>query len=236
MKQNILIVDDEKNLTQSLAEGLKSYEEKWEVFTASNGKEALSILQQHTIDLVVTDLKMPVMDGFELLSEMSKKFPEIPVIVMSAHANQEIIASLEKFGIDMFLDKTFDIDTFYKKIKTVFESVAYGFVRGINLVSFLQLISLEKKTCTVTVNKSDKSAKIYFKNGELMDAETGDLKGVEAILEILPWENCMLEIQNRCKIQAKKIPYDLNHLILEAMRIADEKKKKEEKKKNNNTQ
>lgn len=223
MKQNILIVDDEKSLTQSLAEGLKSFEEKWEIYIASNGKEALQILQQNTIDLVVTDLKMPVMSGFELLTEMSKKFPEIPVIVMSAYANENTLNMLEKFGIDMFLDKTFDIDTFYKKIKTVFESVAYGFMRGINLISFLQLIALEKKTCTVTAIKSDRKAKIYFKNGELMDAETDNLKGVEAILEILPWENCVLEIQNRCKIQTKKIPYDLHHLILEAMRINDEK-------------
>ena len=233
MKQNILIVDDEKSLLESLKEGLKSYEEKWEIFTALNGKEALQILQQNTIDLVITDLKMPVMDGFELLGEMSKKFPETPVIVMSAYANEETIKSLEKYGIDIFLDKTFDIDTFYKKVKSVFESVAYGFMRGINLISLLQLIALEKKTCTVIAIKSNKKAKIYFKNGELMDAETGNLKGVEAMFEILPWDNCILEIHNRCKLQTKNIPYDLHHLILEAMRIEDEKKAEEEKKKNN---
>jgi len=86
MKQ-VLIVDDEKNLLASLREGFSDHAGEFALVTAENGAKATVILKSMPIDLVITDLRMPVMDGFELLAYMSKYHPELPTIVMTAHIN-----------------------------------------------------------------------------------------------------------------------------------------------------
>ena len=82
--KNVLIVDDEKSLLLSLKAGFEAYKDRVKVLTAENGKAAIGILESSRLDLIVTDLKMPVMDGLELLAYMSKNFSSIPFIVMTA--------------------------------------------------------------------------------------------------------------------------------------------------------
>jgi CheY-like chemotaxis protein len=88
--KKVLIVDDEKPFLLSLADGLGAYAKDFEVVTASNGKEAVKVLNSSGVDLVVTDLRMPKMDGFELLAHMSGTYPGIPVIVMTAYGTPAI--------------------------------------------------------------------------------------------------------------------------------------------------
>jgi len=90
LKKTVLIVDDETPFILSLTTGLKRYSSEYNILTAENGKIAVEILESTPLDLVVTDLRMPEMDGFELLAYMSTNFPSIPVIVMSAFGTQEI--------------------------------------------------------------------------------------------------------------------------------------------------
>ena len=80
--ESILIVDDEKNYPPVLSAVLE--EEGYESLTANSGKEALEILKQSEVDLVLTDMKMPGMDGIELLEKIKAKDPDLPVIMMTA--------------------------------------------------------------------------------------------------------------------------------------------------------
>lgn len=89
-KKTVLLVDDETPFILSLTTGLDNYRSKYNILTAKNGKHAVRILESSSVDLVVTDLRMPEMDGFELLAHMSAHFPSIPAIVMSAFGTQEI--------------------------------------------------------------------------------------------------------------------------------------------------
>ncbi len=223
MKHNILIVDDEENLLESIKDGLKELEQDWDIFTARNGREATRILGERSIDVLVTDLKMPEMDGFQLLTYVSNFYPELPVIVMSAHATDRTLKELEEKNIDFFIGKNFTLETLHSKINSVIERTAFGFVKGINIASFLQLIELEEKTCTLQIRKGKKTATLYFKKGELWDAELDDLKGEKAVMEIIPWKNAIIEIKNRCLKTKKQIDYDLKHLILESLKLQDEK-------------
>jgi len=81
MKQNILVVDDEVRITRILK---INFQDKYNIYVANNGEEAISILQHETIHLVLTDLKMPDMNGTELLKNMEKLNFHIPVIIMTA--------------------------------------------------------------------------------------------------------------------------------------------------------
>ncbi|MDA8091131.1 MAG: response regulator [Nitrospiraceae bacterium] len=97
-KKHILMVDDRKDVLKPLAEGLKATGE-FEVFTAENGKKALEIFNGgHGIDLLVTDIEMPVMDGFELLAHVKKDFPATPAIVLTGHITHRIKEQLKTIG------------------------------------------------------------------------------------------------------------------------------------------
>ena len=116
----ILIVDDELNMRLVLSAMLKK--EGFEVASASNGREALQILKSSKIAVVVTDLKMPDIDGMELLTRISEKHPEIPVIMITAHGTvATAVEALKKGALD-YITKPFDLDEFKnvisKAIKT----------------------------------------------------------------------------------------------------------------------
>ncbi|MCI5228211.1 MAG: response regulator, partial [Candidatus Electrothrix sp. AX2] len=82
MKQQVLIVDDEPELLLSIKSGFEK-EDRFHLTTAHNGQEALDVLSRIPVDLVVTDLRMSVMDGVELLASMTKSFPKVPKAVMT---------------------------------------------------------------------------------------------------------------------------------------------------------
>jgi YesN/AraC family two-component response regulator len=107
----VLIVDDEEPFVLSLADGLSSYKKYFNVRTAPNGAEAVKILKLSPIDLVITDLSMPKMDGFELLAYMSRNYPKIPVILMTAYGTRKIEEIVGNMGIFRYLEKPLDVDT-----------------------------------------------------------------------------------------------------------------------------
>ena len=104
----ILIVDDELNMRLVLSAMLKK--EGYEVASASDGREALQILKSSKIAVVVTDLKMPDIDGMELLNHICEQHPEIPVIMITAHGTvATAVEALKKGALD-YITKPFDID------------------------------------------------------------------------------------------------------------------------------
>jgi CheY-like chemotaxis protein/predicted regulator of Ras-like GTPase activity (Roadblock/LC7/MglB family) len=196
MKQ-VLIVDDEPELLLSIASGFQD-NQRFHLLTAENGRDALDILDNNVLDLVVTDLRMPVMDGIELLTVMEESFPEVPHIVMTAFGNVPLDKQLRKAGTLAILEKPFDIDTLEEAINKaldIHEEQSCS-LSGLALSSFLQLIALEQKTMHLKVfHPSGKNGSLFFREGELIDAEHDDLIGDEAVLEILSWQNVRVSIR-----------------------------------------
>ena len=106
----VLIVDDEESFVLSLADGLSVYKKYFNLRTAPNGAEAVKILKLSSIDLVITDLSMPKMDGFELLAYMNRNYPKIPVILMTAYGTPKIEEIVSNMGIFRYLEKPLDIN------------------------------------------------------------------------------------------------------------------------------
>ncbi|MDX9785636.1 MAG: sigma-54 dependent transcriptional regulator [Desulfobacterales bacterium] len=106
--ETILIVDDEKNYPLILSAVLE--DEGFEALTANSGAEALTILNQAEIDLVLTDMKMPAMDGIELLEHIKAKDPELPVIMMTAHGTVDKAVEAMQKGAYSYILKPFDND------------------------------------------------------------------------------------------------------------------------------
>ena len=85
--ETVLIVDDEKNYLVVLSAFLSG--EGYETLTADSAQQALEIVETSDLDLVLTDMKMPTMDGIELLKRIKEKVPDLPVVMMTAYGTVE---------------------------------------------------------------------------------------------------------------------------------------------------
>lgn len=222
--QNVLIVDDEKNFLLGLSEGLSYHAGEFNVVTALNGKKAVEILKSMPVHLVLTDLKMPEMDGFELLAYISCNNPNIPVLVMTAFSNPEIKERLRALSINEYIEKPINYNALLKRILEELSSDSSGHIRGITLAAFMQLIEMERKTCILDVASAGKVGNLYFIKGELIEAVTGDKNGDAAAYEILCWDTAEIEIEPTCSKRKKNITLPLNHILMEAFRLKDERR------------
>lgn len=109
-KKRILIVDDEEDLTWSLSRRLGKDIRSWEIHCANSGHHALEVLSHNQIDLLVTDLRMPGIDGIELVSRVREHYPETPVIIMTAHGTVEVRQALDEIGIKGYIEKPFEFN------------------------------------------------------------------------------------------------------------------------------
>jgi CheY-like chemotaxis protein/predicted regulator of Ras-like GTPase activity (Roadblock/LC7/MglB family) len=221
--KKILVVDDEPTVLFALSEALTDKRRGWKVVTARDGREAISILESDKIHLVVTDLRMPEVDGFELLAHLRRTRPELPVIVMTALGHAETSGRLDPEGVLECLSKPFDVAVLQRKIHEKLAQRVTGRVENISLASFLQLLEMERKTCTLSITAGEHTGRLYFRSGRLVGAETGGLAGSEAALEIVTWEHTDIEISEICALEGPPLPGGLPFLLLEAMRLADER-------------
>jgi DNA-binding NtrC family response regulator len=104
--QQILIVDDEPNMRKVLGAMLRHA--GYDVLTATDGLDALEVLATHNVDAVITDLRMPRLDGMGLLRRMADTFPTVPVILITAHGTVESAVQALKNGAFDFITKPFD--------------------------------------------------------------------------------------------------------------------------------
>jgi len=107
-KENILIVDDDVNILELLQRHLQSW--NYHVFKAVSVKEAVTILRDSTIDLLITDLKMPELDGSELIKFVSEHYPKMPKLVVTGYPSvQDSLATIKSGAVD-YLTKPFTKD------------------------------------------------------------------------------------------------------------------------------
>ena len=107
--ETILIVDDEKNYLVVLSTFLSG--EGYETLTASTAQQALEIAETADLDLVLTDMKMPTMDGIELLKRIKEKTPDLPVVMMTAYGTVEKAVGAMQLGAFNFIQKPFQNET-----------------------------------------------------------------------------------------------------------------------------
>jgi CheY-like chemotaxis protein len=118
MKKNILIADDDFVVRLMLVDALNRYAKENNVLTAMDGRHAVRAVESVTIDLVVTDLNMPEMDGYELISYLAENHPRIPVIVMTGDLTPQVEQRVNSAGISQCIRKPFDIKEVVTRILT----------------------------------------------------------------------------------------------------------------------
>lgn len=106
---NVLVVDDDPAIVVLLSELFCAVTGSCSVVTAGNGLEALKVLESSRVDVVLTDLNMPVMDGFALISRIRTAYPDMPVIVMTGSQEKDTAQRLSDLGIHHYRVKPFSM-------------------------------------------------------------------------------------------------------------------------------
>ncbi len=220
--KTVLIADDEPLFLASLTEGLAVFNTEFVVVTAENGRAAAGVLDSRHVDLVVTDLKMPVMDGFELLAYLTRRHPLIPAIVMTAFGTPAIEDQLRELDAYGYLEKPIDFQVLTDKVRAGLAISSLGHIQGITLFSFLQLLHVEQKTCSLRITSHGRQGYLYLVEGDVVDAAVDDLDGERAAHEIVCWADAQIEIVDLFKKVKRRIETSLPNLLMDAAQIIDE--------------
>ena len=217
--KTLLVVEDDR-ATQSLYRaGLKGLG-GFKVLMAGDGIQALGILRQEPVHVLVTDLNMPVMDGFNLISKASRLYPQIPIIVMTGLEPSQHLNTPLQMGAIRILTKPPRLSLLMDAVKAAAQFEPAGLIRGIGLNSILQLLNWERKSCTLTVKSEAGMGLLYLKRGEVVHAAFRAEEGLPAAYEILTWDRPDIEFVETCRVEPT-IDLPLTELLMNAALLTD---------------
>ncbi len=222
---HVLIVDDDEFALEFLGEQLKSYGDFFTPIYASTGQEAVEILSQQEIALLVTDLVMPgIMNGWALIEYIEEYHPAVPVVVITGCEDKKKLRLLQDKVRHVFL-KPIKVRQLVHVVTNILnEDIASGSLNGVSVASFLQLLEMEGKTCLLEVATSPKDrGLLYINQGRLYDAVYGDYQDHEAACRLIALDNARFQIKALPKKKIRqRIKAELMAIIMEAMKLKDE--------------
>jgi len=227
-KHTILIVDEDRALVNSLKENLLLLNNNYTVKTTDNGEGAISLLEQEEVDLMLLGAKIDEMGDQKLLNRLESRGYWLPVVMLSESKITESNIEFSEFGIIGAFKKPFipekvvlDVDDIMKKREKT------DLIKNFGLPAIMQLIEMEKRTGIITVKIAQNDARIFFKNGKLMDIKIMGLSTEEALRVCLDslYEEYEINIEYISHWKPKRIDMSLMQMVMEASRISDEKKK-----------
>lgn len=120
---SILVADDERIEREGIKSLLKQCGLDLEIQEASNGKKALEYLEKHNADILITDIKMPFMDGMELIENVRKQFPKMQIIIFSGYGEFDYARTAIRLGVSDYILKPVNPEDFYKTIEKVIAEI-----------------------------------------------------------------------------------------------------------------
>lgn len=219
----VLIVEDDPEQARALARAFAKLRPDLTILTAENGLAATKLLDERCVDAVLTDLQMPQMDGVELLAWVHDNKPNVSVFTMSAYEGGKSAAELNGLGASQHFSKPLDERAVIARLGEALSQAVHGVVHNVSLASFLQLLEMERKSCTLTVTCDERRGVLSVDKGVLVAAQDGGLVGEPAAISIIAWPNPSIEISRLAAIGPASIESSLGYIVMEAMRIQDEK-------------
>jgi len=223
--KKVLIVDDEETLTWSMARSLSKDKDNYEVLIANNGREALNFLEKNKIDLVISDIRMPDINGLDLLVRIKKEYPQTKVIIMTAYGSADVQKEANQRGSLYYVEKPFEISDLRRIIIDLIgkKKGFRGKVFGLQLTDIIQINCLSRLTTALIITRNGEKGVIYLNEGEIIHAECGEQKGTDAFYRILSWQEGEFLSNVGVTPPVQTIYQNWEHLLVEAMRRNDDK-------------
>jgi CheY-like chemotaxis protein len=229
-RKRILFVDDELAFLEMI-EGLFTLWSKneWEIHLAHNTGKALAIIQQHPIDLIVVDMRMPVVDGLQFLRLLHRKYPNIPKAALTGSDDERYQTECLNNGAELFLRKPANIEGMESVYANLNELIKMqpqegfrGVLRRVGLQEVLQLECLGRKSSVLEVAGEGMRGLIYIHDGSIIHAQVGDHKGEMAFYKIFSLDGGEFTLKPFEEPPEKTIEGSWEFLVMEAARVRDE--------------
>jgi CheY-like chemotaxis protein len=227
-RHKILLLDDDPDLLDMYREILAQLPSRPEIHTATSGPRGLALLETHPFRLLICDLKMPKMDGLQVLSVVRRKYPALRTVALTSVADEEFRSRIYALGVDLFWQKPAseqETKLFLECIESLLGREAEAGFRGVQSKSLVDLVQLEcisQSSSTLRITNGPLSGKIWIHDGELIDAETDGARGEEAFQKILAWRAGSFETLPPDPARPRTIFKSYNALLLETAQAIDE--------------
>ncbi len=227
-RHKILLVDDDPDLLEVYRETFAVLPSQPEVHIAPSGARAIAMLETAPYRLLVTDLKMPKMDGLQLLSIVRRKFPELRTVVLTSVVDEQFRSRVYALGVDLYWHKPGtepEMKQFMECLEALLGRESEPGSRGMQSKSLVDLVQLEcisQSSSILRVTNGPFAGCIWINEGELIDAETEASRGEEAFQKILRWRTGNFEFLPAEPARARTIFKSYNALLLETAQAFDE--------------
>jgi CheY-like chemotaxis protein len=228
LRHKILLLDDEADVLVMYKDMLSQLPSKPEIHTAATGARALALLEAEPFRLLICDLKMPKMDGLQVLSIVRRRFPELRTVVLTAMQDEEFRSRAYALGVDLFWLKPEtqqNMQMFLECLESLLGHDTVGGFRGVQSKSLMDIIQMECLSQSSTLLRITHGAlvgKIWIAGGELIHAEAEGAAGESAFRRILEWRSGTFENLPAESDHERTINKPANVLLLEMAQAMDE--------------
>src|SRR5664280_952952 len=227
-RHKILVLDDDADWLNLCNEMFAQLPSKPEIRTVASGARALALLETEPFRLLICDLKMPRIDGLQVLAIVRRRFPELRTVVLSALEDEDFRSRAYALGVDMFWLKTEmqgNLQMYLDCLESLLGRDQDGGFRGIQSKSLMDIIQMEcltRSSSVLRITRGSLVAKLWIQGGELTDAEAEGARGEAAFRRILTWKSGTFENLPPEPNRERTISKPVNALLLESAQAIDE--------------
>jgi CheY-like chemotaxis protein len=218
----LLIVDGDADHARALSRNFAELHSALTVLSASTVAQAMAVLQERTVDLLLAELQIPEMDGFELLAWAIERCPDTSLFAMSESLSELDAARLKALAAIEYFPKPLEARLAIQRFAEYVSQSIRGHLQNVSLASMLQVLEMERKTCAIAVTCEDKRGTLVVRRGVLVHARYGETSGQAAAIAIVAWPNPSITISTSRDAEPASIAQSLGFIVMEAMRVQDE--------------
>jgi CheY-like chemotaxis protein len=227
-RHKVLLVDDDPDLLDLYRELLGQLPSQPEIFTANSGPRGLAMLEAEPFRLLICDLKMPKVDGLQVLSIVRRKHPQLRTVALTAVVDEQFRSRVYALGVDLFWHKPAteqETRMFLACLESLLGQDADTGFRGLqskSLVDLVQLECLSQSSSVLRITNGQHTGKIWIQDGEVIDAETAELSGEPAFRKVFSWRAGTFELLPPEPARPRTVFKSYNGLLLESAQALDE--------------
>ncbi|NUM33305.1 MAG: DUF4388 domain-containing protein [Candidatus Brocadiae bacterium] len=238
----ILVVDDDPDMQKLYDHILVA--RGYEILIARNGQDALDMIKRHKLDLLITDLAMPIMDGRSLILALKKINPRLPIVIASHKDGMRHDPELRlATQVHTFLAKPFTPILLVKTVQQIIgchqethddkstidkesapkEAGSFqGQIDYIGLIPLLQILGMEQKNGCLVLQKESQKGYIFVQNGQVIYSSMESLLGEDAFFHLLAWRKGQFQFIPNLAPSTKNMASGIEYLLMEGARRLDE--------------
>lgn len=223
-RKKILLVDDENTILLGLHRKLYSLNFDCDILLASSGEIAQQILAEQSVDVMVTDVRMPGISGLDLLAWAAVHSPKTRVIIMTAFDVAQLQDKASRQGCLQIVQKPFDLNKMRDMIQGLLddEGSLGGNLGSLSTADVIQMLCLSQRTTALRVVEGSRVGMINILKGEIVHATWNGKVGEEAVYHILQATQGVFNTLPLMDFDTCTVNSGWQQLLLEGMRLADE--------------